>query len=60
MLRNEKKAQIIGWLLFVVCALLFLAAGVKNGDLLTLIGSLVFLLACIVFLIPLLSRDNDL
>ncbi|HEX6255314.1 MAG TPA: hypothetical protein VFZ70_05830 [Euzebyales bacterium] len=36
-----------GWLLFLVCALAFVAAGVRDGDLLLTAGSVAFLVACV-------------
>ena len=47
------KNQLFGWILFVVCAIFFIAASLKNGDTLTFIGSIIFLIACMVFLMPL-------
>ncbi len=47
-----------GWLLFVACALFFIAAGLKNKDILTLIGSLLFLIACFCFIVPLVDENN--
>jgi uncharacterized Tic20 family protein len=44
--------QIAGWILFVICAVFFIASSLKNHDTLTFIGSVIFLIACIVFLIP--------
>lgn len=55
---SEDAYHLAGWLLFVVCALLFIASAVKNQDLLTLIGSLLFLAACVVFLIPLFANRS--
>jgi hypothetical protein len=51
---TERRAAIIGWTLFVVSACLFLASSLRSGDLLAAGGSVFFLVACIVFLIPLL------
>lgn len=48
------RQAIFGWVLFVVCALFFMAAGWKNRDLLTFLGSVIFLVACLVFLVPLI------
>lgn len=48
----EKKCQIWGWLLFIASALFYGAAAIRSGDLLGLLGSLFFLVACFVFLIP--------
>jgi predicted membrane channel-forming protein YqfA (hemolysin III family) len=57
---KTRKLHLIGWVLFVVCALFFIASSIVNKDLLTFVGSLVFLVACIVFLIPLVqSRKNS-
>ena len=41
-----------GWILFLVCALLFVAAGVRDGDALITTGSVLFLVACVFFLVP--------
>jgi hypothetical protein len=46
------RLQILGWLLFIVSALGFLASSIRNGDTLGVIGGAFFLLACFVFLIP--------
>ena len=51
---TDRQWQLIGWAMFVICALFYLAAGWRSGDALTLIGSLIFLIACFVFMIPLL------
>ena len=51
---TERRLGITGWLLFVVSACLFTAASLRAGDWLALGGSLFFLIACIVFLVPLL------
>ena len=52
---RDIKYQLAGWILFVLCAILFTASSVKNHDILTFIGSVIFFIACIVFLIPLLK-----
>jgi hypothetical protein len=52
--KRELNFQLWGWLLFVVCAILFIAASIRNQDTLTLMGSLCFLIACLIFLIPLI------
>ncbi len=46
------KYQIAGWILFIICAILFIASSLKNHDTLTFIGSVFFFVACILFLIP--------
>lgn len=52
------KYQLIGWILFIICAIFFAASGLKNHDILTFIASVIFLIACIVFLIPLLKSKK--
>jgi uncharacterized membrane protein YhhN len=49
----ETRYHMAGWILFVICALFFIAASFRSGDWLTFIGSILFLFACIVFMIPL-------
>jgi hypothetical protein len=39
------------WLLFVLSAVLFTAAGVRDGDLLVVGASVVFGVACVIFLV---------
>lgn len=52
--RESFRHAVWGWILFLVCALFFIAASWRNRDFLTLIGSLVFFGACLFFLVPLL------
>lgn len=42
--------ELWGWILFLVCAIVFLAAGVRDGDGLMAVGSAAFLAACVLFL----------
>ena len=56
--RREIKYQLLGWILFIFCAIFFILSSLKNHDILTFIGSVIFLLACIVFLIPLFIPKN--
>ena len=55
---QEIKLQLLGWILFIICAIFFIASGLKNHDILTFIGSVIFLIACIVFLIPLVRLNK--
>ena len=49
----ELKLQFLGWILFILSASFFVAASIRAGDVLSLLGSLLFLFACFVFLVPL-------
>ena len=52
---NQNRFQLTGWVLFVFSALFFITSSIRGGDLVSLIGGLLFLFACFVFLIPLVS-----
>jgi len=54
----EIKYHIAGWILFIICAIFFLVSSLKNRDILTFIGSAIFLIACIVFLLPLIRSNK--
>lgn len=53
-----RRHEVVGWTLFVLCAITYLAAGVRDGDALVVVGSAIFLGACVVFLLPVV-RDRD-
>jgi hypothetical protein len=54
------RYQLYGWILFVVCALLFIAASIIDREPLVFAGSVIFLLACLFFLVPLIETfKND-
>jgi hypothetical protein len=52
------RLQIFGWILFIASALGFIASSIRSGDVPALIGSVFFLLACFVFLVPYFLRDR--
>jgi hypothetical protein len=55
---NKKSLgfQIAGWVLFMACALCYIVANIRSGDWLSLAGSAIFLLACLVFMVPLVIK----
>jgi hypothetical protein len=53
---GDRKLEVSGWCLFIVSALFFIASTARSGDVIGLFGSLFFLFACIVFLVPYLRR----
>ena len=57
--RHEIKYKIIGWTLFILCAIFFIVSSLRNQDILTFIGSVFFLIACIVFIIPLIRTNKN-
>lgn len=55
---RERKFHLAGWILFLVCALCFIASAAASGDPLYLAGSVFFFVACIAFVIPLVTRPR--
>ena len=55
----ERKCQLWGWVLFITSSVFYGAASIRTGDLLGILGSLFFLVACFVFLIPFFFSDGD-
>lgn len=51
--RRELRFQLWGWALFILSAGFYIAASIRIGDILSLLGSLFFFGACIVSVIPL-------
>jgi uncharacterized membrane protein len=45
-----RRGHLIGWLLFFASAVVYLAAGIRSGDWLVIIGSVIWVVACVVFL----------
>jgi len=52
----QHRFQLWGWLLFVFSALCYVATSARAGDLLGLAGGLLFLVACLLFLAPLVAE----
>jgi len=53
--KQDLQFQLFGWILFIFCALLFLASSIRNQDAIAVAASLIFLIACFVFMIPLIK-----
>ena len=59
---KELRAQLWGWVLFVLCGLLFTLAALRANDIVSIAASITFLLGCLVFIIPLVKaiwQDED-
>jgi hypothetical protein len=50
--------HLVGWILFLACAFLFLYVAMRDGDLVLALASLLFLAGCVAFLVPLLRKDR--
>ena len=57
--KDEKNKDLItqlwGWVLFLICSILFILSGVRARDVVTIVASVIFLLGCVVFVIPLIQ-----
>ena len=52
--KREAQFQLVGWGLFLVCSIFFIADSIAARNPLGVAASLIFLLGCVVFLIPLI------
>jgi hypothetical protein len=57
---TNRQCTLLGWWLFVACAVFFIAAAWRAGDPLALIGSLCFMAANIAFMVPFYRRPQPL
>ncbi len=48
--------ELWGWILFILSAVFFIASSLRSGDWPSLIGGTLFLIACFVFITPLLKQ----
>lgn len=57
-MNRSEKMQLFGWLLFLISAFLSLAAGIESGSFSAIGASVIFLVACMLFIIPLVSGSD--
>ena len=57
--KREARFHLWGWLLFVVCAGFFIASSIESNDTLGLVGSIIFLIACVVFIVPFAMKKGQ-
>ncbi|MEX2201300.1 MAG: hypothetical protein WD711_07905 [Dongiaceae bacterium] len=55
---NERKFNIVGLLGFAASGMCFAGVGLRTADMLTVIGSVIWIAACIVWLVPLVCRPK--
>lgn len=55
----KRRLEMLGWILFVICALLYLYSGIIDNDPLVILGSIIFLVACAVFIYATLACEKD-
>jgi len=55
---TSHKTQLLGWLLFILSAVGFIVSSARLGDLAGMVGGVLFLAGCLVFVAPLLRRKG--
>ncbi len=53
---KERTYHLIGWTLFLASSALYTVSAWRSGDPEGFLGSILFLLACVLFVIPMLRR----
>ena len=53
---TQHRFQLWGWILFIASAIFFMVSSINAGDPVSLIGGALFLVACFIFLAPLLAQ----
>lgn len=56
---DDSRYQLIGLLGFILAGCIFIAVGINFGDTLTILGSAVWVISCIIWMIPLLRSKRD-
>ena len=54
---KNKNINLLGWILFIISAIGFTKSGI--GSFWAMFGSLFFLVACLIFLIPFFRKESD-
>ena len=52
----QHRYQLWGWILFIGSAIFFMASSIRANDPVSLMGGALFLVACFVFLVPLVAE----
>ncbi len=55
---KERTYHLLGWALFMTSSALFAVSAWRSRDVAALIGSILFLLACLLFVIPMLRKSR--
>ena len=53
---NHLKYELLGIFGFFISGIIFIIAGIRSGDLLSITGSVIWTSACILWMVPLLSK----
>lgn len=56
---SSRRYQLAGLMGFIVSALFFLAGGIRDRDPLSILGTIAWIVACLVWMIPLLNKKGE-
>ena len=56
---NDKHYEIFGIVGFIIAGLIFIAVGVRAGDILTTAGSAIWTVSCGVWMVPLVRSKKN-
>ena len=54
--KDQHRYELWGWILFIGSALFFMLSSIRANDPVSLVGGALFLVACFIFLVPLVAR----
>lgn len=55
---DEKRCQLLGLLGFILSGAFFSLSALRHGDILAFIGSLLWIVACLIWLLPMVARGS--
>ncbi len=56
---RDDDCQLIGLIGFILAGFIFIAVGIKFGDVLTILGSIVWIVSCLVWMIPFVNKTRQ-
>ena len=56
---KDAHYQIAGLVGFILAGIVFIAVGIKYGDPLTILGSVIWVISCLIWLVPLVKPQRD-
>ncbi len=55
---TEQRSQLLGLTGFILAGFVFIAVGIRSGDVLTVVGSVLWIVSCVIWLVPLLRSPR--
>jgi hypothetical protein len=56
---KEKHYQLAGLIGFILAGFIFIAVGINYGDPLTILGSVVWVISCLIWMVPLVKSGKN-